>query len=180
MKFHVTLDRRCDLSEEERAELTRLTQAVYPPDEFADWPGRKIEWAPPDWLIRVTGDAGTLVASVGLLIRQARAGDRDVSIGGIGGVKTHPDARRQGHFSSGMKKAIEFFDEQSTVDFALLVCEDRLVPLYSQFGFRVHDGRLLTCQFGEQCDYTFSPVMVRDVRSAAPAGSDINLLGPPW
>ena len=54
----VTLDRVADLSEADCAAVRSLSLAVYPPEEWADWPGRHVEWSAPEWCVRVHGGGG--------------------------------------------------------------------------------------------------------------------------
>ena len=55
-------------------------------------------------------------------------------IGGIGGVKTDPSMRRRGLAARGMQRAHEFFREQAGLDFALLVCQPRLLDYHNGLG----------------------------------------------
>ena len=175
----VTLDRIADLTGAEREELRALQLAVYPPAEATSWPGRQIEWAPADYGVRVRDDDGAVVSYVGICLREGARDGKPARIGGIGGVKTHPSARRRGLAAHGMERAREFF-RASAIDFALLVCEPRLLDSYGRLGWREFAGELLVRQRGETVPFTFNRVMTSAVRSAAPAFGTIDLLGPPW
>jgi aminoglycoside 2'-N-acetyltransferase I len=176
----VSLNRVTDLTDSERAALRALSLAVYPPNEAADWPGRHLEWAAAEWCVRVWGDDGELASYTGMVLRQATHDGQPVRIGGVGGVKTHPAARRRGYAGRGLRRAVEFFHEQPDVAFALLVCAPHLIGYYSRLGWQEFGGRLLVEQHGTVAEFTFNRVMTCDVRLAGPVAGTIDLCGPPW
>ena len=176
----VTLDCLADLSEADRRALRALSTAVYPPEDFKDWPGRRIEWSEAEWGVRIHGADGALVSYVGISLRDGQHDGRAVRMGGIGGVKTHPAARGRGLAARGMQRAEEFFRAQPGVEFALLVCAAPLLDYYGRLGWRPFAGRLLVRQHGAPGEFTFNRVMTRAVRSPAPETGTIDLLGPPW
>ncbi len=179
MSAVVPLKPIADWTDGDRAALRELSRAVHPPEEAAQWPGRHLEWTAPEWGVRVVS-SDELVSYTGVLLRQAHHAGRPVRIGGVGGVETHPAARRRGYAELGVRRAVEFFQEQPEVEFALLVCEPRLIGYYSRLGWKEFGGRLLTTQKGETEEFTFNRVMVHDVHSAGPLTGAIDLLGPPW
>jgi len=180
MNARVTFDAQADLSTADRAVNRALAALVYPPADVAVWPGRHLEWADSTWCARVFDADGSLVSYAGVLVRDARAGDRAVRIGGIAGVKTHPEFRRRGLAALAMGRAVEFFRECGDVDFALLVCEPRLLATYGRMGWREFAGELRTVQHGASEPFTFNRAMTHDVLGPAPAGGVIDLCGPPW
>jgi aminoglycoside 2'-N-acetyltransferase I len=176
----ITLDRVSDLSALDREALRALSVAVYPPAQFTDWPGRRIEWSEAEWCVRIHGDDRALVSYVGICVRYAQRDGRSVRIGGIGGVKTDPSRRRRGLAARGMQRAHEFFRDEAGVEFALLVCAPHLLDYYSRLGWQEFAGQLLVRQHGAAAEFTFNRVMTCGVRSAAPRTGTIDLLGPPW
>lgn len=148
MQVETSLVRIADLLEAERAEVRDLSRAIYPAEETENWPGRHIEWSEFEWCVRVREQDGQLASYVGVLVREARYGDQQVLVGGVGGVGTHPAARRRGYAGMGLNRAIEFFDQEAEVDFALLVCRPELIKYYSRLGWREFNGRLLVRQHG--------------------------------
>lgn len=174
------LCRIAELTDDARDDLAALSQAVYPPEASANWLGRYLEWTAPEAGVFIRDAAGKLVCYVGMVIRSARHEGRPVQIGGIGGVKTYPAARRQGLAAQAISRAMEFFREQTAIDFGLLVCEPHLVDYYSRLGWEKFAGRLLITQHGKPAEFTFNRVMVRGVRRAIPTAGTIDLLGPPW
>src|SRR5689334_21848563 len=100
-----------ELTGEEQAALRALSAAVYPPDVSASWPGRVIEWAPAQWAVICWDDDGQALSHAGALVRDGQADDSPARIGGIGGVKTHPLARRRGLASQAIRRALDLFRE---------------------------------------------------------------------
>jgi len=98
----------------------------------------------------------------------------------LGGVKTHPAARRCGYSVLGLRRAIEFFRDQPGIDFALLMCEQRLIRYYSRLGWQELACQLFINQHGAAIEFNFNRVIVCGVRAAAPLAGTIDLLGPPW
>jgi hypothetical protein len=180
MTAALTLDRFADLGDADREALRALTAAVYPPKESASWPGRGMEWSAHDWCVRVRDEDGALVSYVGIVVRAATHDGRPVLVGGIGGVKTHPLARRLGLAARAMERAVDFFRDEARADFALLVCAPHLLAYYGRLGWQEFGGRLLIRQRGETVDFTFNRVMTLAVRAPTPVAGTIDLLGPPW
>jgi GNAT superfamily N-acetyltransferase len=159
--------------------LRALSAAVYPPEQAASWPGRLIEWASPQWSVISRCDDGQILSHAGALLRDGFAGGQPVRIGGVGGVKTHPEARGRGLASGVVRRAVELFREQGA-DFALLVCEPAQVPFYERLGWATHAGGLLVRQRGEAVPFTFNLPMVYPLLDATSPAGVIDLMGPPW
>jgi hypothetical protein len=175
----LSFDRVADLSEDDRLAVRELSLAVYPPEQFADWPGRDVEWATPEWCVRVRAADGSLLSYVGVYLRDATHDGRAVRLGGVGNVKTHPSARGQGLAGRGVRRAVEFFGEQD-VDFGLLVCNPNLVGYYEGLGWRLFIARLDVRQRGVAVEFTLCRAMTLAVRSDGPTVGTIDLCGPPW
>ena len=180
MDTQKSVSRVVDLTEDDRAAVTQLTQIVYPPHEWADWPGRLLEWSDPEWCVRLFADDAALTCFVGIVLRDAIVGGRSERVGGVGGVKTHPAYRGLGYARAGVRIALDFFRQQPDVQFALLVCEPHLLQYYSGLGWQEFDGELLVRQHGHVVPFTFNRVMTHPVRIAAPRDGIIDLCGPPW
>ena len=177
--MRISLHKRNDLSEVEGQELKNLSQAVYSPEDVSNWPGRSLEWSRPEIAIFLRENDEQLACHAGLLIRSALYNGADVRIGGVGGVMTRPDARRQGYAAQALKSALDFFHE-NLADFGLLVCEHRLLDYYGQSGWKEFNGQLLVMQHAAPAEFTFNKVMVQDVKKTSPVTGVIDLLGPPW
>lgn len=167
-----------ELSDAERDGLGEMKTAVYPPEQFADSPGRRREWLRPEWCVLVGAD-GEVVSYTGIVMTEAEVDRRPVTIGGVGGIATHPEHRGRGHAARSIEAATRWMADQG-VEFALLVCRDELVAYYGRLGWAVFEGRLVVTQFGERETFTFNRVMVKGVCGETPAKGTIELAGPPW
>jgi len=87
-----------------------------------------------------------LICYVGLVVRSAQHDGRSVRLGGIGGVKTHPAARRHGCVARAVRRAVASFQERADIEFRLLVCEPHLIGYYQRLGWQEFGGRLLVTQ----------------------------------
>jgi hypothetical protein len=130
--------------------------------------------------VRLRSAEGTLLSYVGVYVREGECDGQPVRIGGIGNVKTHPNARGCGLAARGIQRAIEFFREQSRVAFALLVCEPQLLGYYSSQGWREFHGQLQVRQNGSATEFTPNRVMTFGIQSEGPIAGTIDLCGPPW
>ena len=173
------LSRMTDLTEDDFASLNALSQLVYPPEEWSDWPGRHVEWADAQWGVRTLAADGTLLSYTGMVMRDGVVDGRAVRIGGVGGIKTHPAWRGQGFAQAGVKYALDLMQELD-VQFALLVCEPELLDYYARLGWQEFAGKLLVRQRGAVAEFTFNRVMTHPVQAAAPRTGTIDLCGPPW
>jgi len=174
----VSLDRIADMTKADLTELGELSVAV--PDSSADWPGRALEWAVAEWCARARDDNRRLTSVTGVVLRQGTRDGQPALIGGIGGVKTHPAARRQGYAATTLRRAVEFLYEQADVAFGLLVCEPHMIAYYSRLGWREFGGRLLVRSFGLTAEFAVARVMTRDIGLAGPTTGTIDICGPPW
>ena len=179
--MRITLQNKADLSDADLSALSILNAVVYPPDALASWPGRTIEWAKRQWSVMVWSDDGSRVlAHAGVLIREARHNDREVRVGGIGGVMTHPEFRKQGYATAAVARCVEFFREQGDIDFGLLVCVKPLLPFYASLGWQPFSGTFLVTQAGQTVPFTFNDPMTYPIKQSGELTGTIDLQGPPW
>ena len=179
MPERLTLDRVADLSASDREALRALSTAVYPPT--ADpWPGAQWQWSSHDFCIRSLDEDGAPLTYVGIVLRDATLDGRPVRVAGIGGVKTHPAARRCGLAGHAMRHAIRYFRERGDVHFGLLACAPHLLAYYGDLGWTPFAGRMLVLRHGEMVEFTFNHVMTHGVLAASPEAGTIDLQGPPW
>ena len=179
MSISADLVPRGQLHDSDLDALAQLKDAVYPPEPGATWDGASREWTAPQWGVFVRDDSGDLVSYTGVISREGAHDGRRVSIGGVGGIATHPDHRGRGYAPIGMGRALDFLT-RGGADFVLLVCRDELVAYYQRLGWRLFAGELMVSQFGEPEVFTYNRVMVGDLNQAAPKSGTIDLQGPPW
>lgn len=179
MSLTTTLKPSGDLDASDVEDLRTLKRAVYPPDEGSEWEGASREWAGPQWGVFVREDSGRLVSYTGVVRTNGTADGRPVTIGGLGGIATHPAHRGRGYAAIGMARGLDHLTAAAT-EFALLVCRDELVAYYEKLGWVEFAGDLLVTQFGEPEIFTFNRVMVGDLVGKAPRAGTLDLGGPPW
>ena len=169
-----------ELTSDEHDALKALTAAVYPPDVVARSPGRHLTWASPGYSVLVSAPDGELVAHVGIVIRKGFLDGTPARIGGIGSVKTHPDARNRGYATAGLKRAALALEAEHEVAFSLLVCQEHLLPFYGRLGWAEFTGRLLVEQPAGRTVFTVNRPMVLAGSTPAPRTGTIDLNGLPW
>ena len=169
-----------ELSDKERDVLRALTAAVYPPEVLARSPGRFLQWAPSMGSVLVRTVEGQLVAHVGMVTREGTLDAGPVQIGGIGSVKTHPQAQGRGYASAALRCAATALHVDHHVAFSLLVCQAPLLSFYERLGWLPFLGRLIVEQPGGPMVFTINRPMVLSALHPAPQQGVIDLQGLPW
>lgn len=181
MPAEITIRPRADYSDDQWAASGRLNSAVYSPEDVANWPGRVIEWSRPTWhALLWNADQTEAMANACLQVRAGLLAGEPVTIGGIGGVMTHPQHRHQGHAPAVIKASLDYFHAMGNVDFGLLVCEKSLVALYEHLGWQYWPGRMWVLQRGERVPFTFNMPMIHPLNRVPELAGEIDLCGPPW
>ena len=178
--MHLDLKPATELSKAERDALKALTAAVYPPEALATRPGRSFQWAPAQWSVLVWTAEDGLVAHAGIVTRAGTLDGVPVKIGGIGGVKTHPQAQGRGYASAALRRAATALLDDHHVAFSLLVCQAHLLPFYGRLGWLPFPGRLVVEQPGGPTVFTINHPMVLPGLHPAPREGVIDLRGLPW
>jgi GNAT superfamily N-acetyltransferase len=178
--MHIDLKPVATLDDDERAALTALTAAVYPPEVVAVSAGRHFQWAPPDYSVLVSTPEGELVSHVGIVVRAGSLDGAPVKIGGVGSVKTHPRVQGRGYASAGLRRAATALDDDHQVAFSLLVCQEHLLPFYHRLGWLTFSGLLVVEQPMGRTVFTINRPMVLSGLRPAPQDGVIDLNGPPW
>lgn len=177
--MQVEIKARDSLTELELTELENLSKAVYPPD-MPDDGSESIEWANSEWRVMIRDIDDVLISYMGLITRQAKCDDTPVFMGGIGGVKTRPDARGNGYAGYGLKKSAEFLCNELKVDFSLLVCRDGLIPYYGKLGWQQFEGDMLVDQSSGKVKFMFANPMILAGVKPLPQCGVIDFCGKPW
>jgi GNAT superfamily N-acetyltransferase len=120
-----------------------------------------------------------LVSHVGVLQHAVSVGDETVTVGGVGGVVTRPEAQGKGHAKTLMGRVADCFTREWAVAAGLLFCLPRMVPFYRSLGWeKIEDPVLI-----EQPDGSVeSPmgIMILPCRENCWPGGKVNLNSLPW
>jgi len=168
-----------EFSDRQKEGLDQLRAAVYPPEVLATLPGISFTWASPQWSVLVW-DQGELVSRVGLVVREIVSNGEAKTIGGIGGVMTHPQKQGKGYASQAMHEASRLFDEKLNVSFALLFCRPHLVEFYKRLLWKPFQGQVFVEQPKGKIEFSANGAMVLDVKDQAPLKGSLDLNGLPW
>lgn len=139
---------------------------------------RLYSWRPKEWHF-ITYEDGRAVSHVGVLKTTVRAGGREVTVGGVGGVVTVPEAQGRRHVHAAMRRAVEFICEKLKVEFGMLFCLQRLAPFYARQGWQLVEE---TIEFEQPAGTTVSPFRVMILPCGErvwPAGR-VEVGGHPW
>lgn len=139
---------------------------------------RLYTWRPKEWHF-ITEEDGRSVSHVGVLKTTVRAGGEEVTVGGIGGVVTVPEAQGRRHVHAAMLRVSEFMREKLRVEFGMLFCLPRLAPFYAAQGWRLVEE---TIEFEQPAGTLVSPFRVMILpcgERAWPAGK-VEVGGLPW
>ena len=160
--------------------VEKLLDIVWPDDVVATLAWRDVKWAHADQRVMVREDAPPheLVCHVGLFMRTALWNDREVTIGGIGGVATHPGKRGSGFATAGMQTAVQWFAREDK-DFAVLFCEPHNYAFYRNLGWHQFEGDVFAEQPQGRVRFEAMAPFVYDLK-LAPRGGIIDLRGLPW
>src|SRR6185436_2520793 len=162
------------LSDLQKNGLRQLGSVVYPPEVIATLPGRFFTWASPQWSV-LLWDQDELVSRVGLLKREIISNGETKSMGGVGGVMTHPTRQGQGLASQAMREASRLFDEELKVAYALLFCRPHLIEFYKRLRWNPFEGQVFVEQPQGKIEFSVNGAMVLDVKEPAPLHGILDL-----
>ena len=157
-----------------------LLDAVWPPDVVAKLPWGHVKWAHADLRVLIESPAGGLACHVGVYFRTVTWNGRKFHIGGIGGVSTRADCRRQGFASIALNAAVRIMRDHEAVQFALLFCEPHNFAFYQSRGWHPFTGEVFAEQPAGKIHFEAMAPFVFDLRRRAPRQGTIDLCGPPW
>ena len=156
-----------------------LLRAVWPPDVLEKLPWGHIQWAHADLRVLIEAPSGGLACHVGIYFRTVNWNGRKVHIGGIGGVSTRADCRRQGYASVALNAAIQTMRDHEAVQFALLFCEPHNFAFYQARGWHPFAGEIYAEQPNGRIRFeAMAPFVFGFGR--APRQGTIDLCGLPW
>jgi aminoglycoside 2'-N-acetyltransferase I len=160
-------------------EVAPLHREAYPPGDPSTLLWAQVAWENAHRRVLVRDDDGRVVCHVGIYGRTALHDGNPVRLGGVGGVATLPALQRRGLAAAAMRRAEECFRADG-VAFALLVCEEKNVPVYRSLGWRRFAGDLFCEQPAGRRRFDWSGAMVLSVAAPAPVTGTIDLCGRPW
>lgn len=163
----------------QREAISHLSRAVYPPHLFKDRPKPPMQWAEKQWSLLIWEEQ-VLVSLVGMLVRKGTLNGEPLLIGGVGSVKTHPEARGQGYAGAGMEKAAVFLRDEQQVAFSVLFCRQALLSYYRRFGWQPFAGNVFAEHPDGRIPFTFNATMVLAGQQSAPQTGVLDLCGKPW
>lgn len=117
------------LTEEERQALFGWGEDIFGLED------RDYCWRPKDYHF-ITEEDGRPLSHVGIIKTTVGVGGRTVTVGGIGGVVTVPEAQGRRLVHEGMRQAAEFICRELGADFGMLYCLPRLENFYAQQGWQ--------------------------------------------
>jgi len=157
-----------------------LEALVYTPEFLKTWAGRDVTWAHADKRALVRTDAGKLVSHAGAYVRQGAWDGLPVMLGGIGGVVTDPEHRRQGYARAALKCALTWLHDEPAVPFAVLFCEPHNIAFYAHQGWQRFEGTVIVRQPGGAAPFTLFHAMTLAIRQRAALRGTLDLRGEPW
>ena len=156
-----------------------LFDAVWPPQVVEKLTWADIVFAHAELRVLVQSETEGTVAHVGIYRRAVKWNGRTVPAGGIGGVLTHPDARRRGYASLALNAAVQTLKHEGSTAFALLFCEPHNAPFYSARGWKPFDGEIYVEQPQGRVRFEAMAPYVYALKHAPEKGV-IDLCGLPW
>ena len=168
------------LNVKEAEALEALHAAVHPPQPRAQSVWSQREWALPQWHIMIRDVNGKLISHVGAVTRLCLCDSKEIAIGGIGGVMTHPSQRGKGYAGAGIRRVVEFLRQDLQVDMSLLFCAPRLRSFYRRFGFSSFAADTYVRQYGAKTQLPHNEIMAMPAMKPVPQCAALDLCGLPW
>ena len=174
MDLSIVIKRANELTPAEQQGVDTVTGQAFAGDSG----GQDYTYTGGDWQAMGSLE-GKIVASLGIVDRDATAGGLPVRLGGIGGVSTHPEWQRRGLGSALIQSANAFLQDELKVDFGLLVCSEKRSHFYAGLGWQVVKGPLLVDQPSGKVELKAVTMILPCAQQTWPEGV-IDLCGLPW
>lgn len=172
MPPHITVDRADDLPPADAEAIDQFLLRVFTPDEgetYAETDYYVRAWAGDQW-----------VSLVEIVDRVVSVGGQPVRVGGIGGVSTLPEFRRQGYSTAALDAAARFIFDELGVSFGLLLCSDAMVPFYAARGWQCIDAPIYYEWAGKRELQTEGAAMFLPHGTATWPPGEVDFNGPSW
>ncbi|MDT5262622.1 MAG: hypothetical protein QOC61_1626 [Acidobacteriota bacterium] len=135
-------------------------------------------WRPKDWHF-ITEEDGRAVSHVGMLKTEVSVGGRALTVGGIGGVVTIPEAQGRQYVHVAMRRATEFMCAEMRVESGMLFCLQRLTPFYARQGWRLIEEEVEFEQPTGKVVWPYHVMVLPCGEHVWPAGR-VEVAGLPW
>ncbi len=135
-------------------------------------------WRPKEWHF-IAEEGGRALAHVGVLKVSLTAGGRGVTVGGVGGVVTRPEAQGRRLVHAAMREAALYMCAELGVEFGMLFCLPRLAPFYARQGWQLVEDEVEFEQPSGKVVSSFR-VMVRPCGDAEWPAGRVEVGGLPW
>lgn len=137
-----------------------------------------LTWRKPD--IKFVGyAAGRAITHACAILHKVAIDDREVRLGGLAGVITHPDSRGKGFGGQIVSAAEDHIRTQMKAEFGVLFCHPELIPFYEPRGWHTIRGPI-TIDQPEGARETPHIVMVMPFAQAAWQDRPLKLGSLPW
>jgi GNAT superfamily N-acetyltransferase len=162
------------------SQVEELLEQVWPQAVVDKLGWGHIKWAHADLRVLIDAPDGGLACHIGIFFRTVTWNGQKVHIGGIGGVATRPDCRRQGHASIALDAAVRTMRDHDAAQFALLFCEPHNFEFYRQRNWHPFTGAVYAEQPGGRIRFEAMAPFVTDLKRRAPSQGTLDLCGLPW
>jgi hypothetical protein len=108
-----------------------------------------------------------------------RAGEASVTVGGVGGVVTRPEAQGRRLVHAAMREAADFICRELGAEFGMLFCLPRLAPFYARQGWLMLEEEIEIEQPAGSVVWPYH-VMIRPCGERAWPPGRVEVGGLPW
>ncbi len=135
-------------------------------------------WRPKNYHF-ITEEDGRPLSHVGVIKTTVNAGGREITVGGIGGVATRPEAQGRHLVHAAMQQVQEFICHELGAEFGMLFCLPRLEPFYARQGWQTIEDEV---EFDQPAGKVVWPyrVMVRPCGERIWPAGRVEVGGLPW
>ncbi len=119
------------------------------------------------------------MSHVGILKHEVSVGGTPLTIAGLGGVVTRPEAQGKGYARRLIERAVEFFGQEWKVEAGLLFCLPQLERYYASLGWQPLKETVLIEQPSGQIKMPFRAMVFPCQGRPWPAG-EVELRSLPW
>ncbi len=127
----------------------------------------------------ITEEDGNPLSHVGVLKTTVGVGGRQITVGGIGGVATRPEAQGRHLVHAAMLQAAEFICHELGAEFGMLFCLPRLEPFYARQGWQALEDEVEIDQPAGKVVWPYR-VMVKPCGERVWPAGRVEVGGLPW